>query len=621
MPGFSLSTAWAANVTKLDTPSLAATAANWSAAPAATDVGEFNGAASAASLAGLTLGGVDLTLGGLLFDGAMQGPATVAAGNNLTLGTAGIDMLAANQNVTLGCAVSLGGAQNWNVVSPQTLTVNGVVAMTNVLTINGTGAVTLGGANTGAGGLTISNGFVTFGNAVAAGTGTLALGGGTVVINGLTITNAVNVTGVAVITNGGSAATFSGNFSGAGTMNLIESTNNTLTFDTAGQLSAFAGTVKASDAMPAAYLRMYGCTGSTAATFDLGNGSVILHTRNGNAVSLGALKGGVDTTVEGARSTTAANTAYGIGANNASTTFYGTITNGTVAGATVSLTKVGTGTLTLAGTNNAGASGPTEVSAGTLQIGDGTADGSLLSSNVIIDAAGTLAFDRSDNYTITNSIANAGALTIFGGGTNTYNIGAYSGAGAINVNSGRFVLASPAAALGPVYVGPGATFERGARRQPGIGPIVVRIGRGQYIWRFVERGDSDGQRQSRRKRRGWDPGRQRRIDRKRRCQQSICAVHRRRHQRPAHRQRQPHRERIEYDHLDRLWQRIGFRRHLSVDHLQRRIDPVHRGPHEQFPSGGVRQHHVDQHHQRHSKSNRGHGRPARAPVAESDLGG
>ena len=457
--GSNLSSSWAANVTKLDTTSMAATVANWSAAPAATDIGEFNGTASAASLAGLTLGGADLTLGGVLFDGTMQGPAIVATGNNLILGASGIDLSAANQNVTLNCAVTLGGAQSWNVVSPQTLTVGGIVAITNLLTINGAGAVTLGGINTGAGGLTISNGFVTIGTNTSAGTGTITLAGGTLVINGLTITNAVNVTGAATVTNGGSAATFSGNFTGAGTLNLIESTNNTLSFIVAGQLSAFTGTVKVSDAMPVAYVRFSSCTGSTAATFDLGNGSVILHTRNGNAVSLGALKGGAYTTLEGARSTTATNTPYSIGANNASTTFYGTITNGTVAGATVSLTKVGTGTLTLAGTNNASATGPTEVSAGTLQIGDGNADGSLISSNVIIDAAGTLSFDRPDSYTITNSIANAGALTVFGGGTNTYNTGTYTGAGAINVNSGGFVLASPVAALGPVSVGSGATFD------------------------------------------------------------------------------------------------------------------------------------------------------------------
>ena len=217
----------AANVTKLDTTSMAATTANWSAAPAATDIGEFNGTPSAASLAGLTLGGADLTLGGLLFDNTMQGPAAVAAGNNLILGASGIDMSAANQNVTLGCIVSLSSAQNWNVVSPQTLTVGGAVAMTNLLTINGSGAVTFSGANTGAGGLTINSGFVTLVGTTqsAIGTGTLTLGGGTLAMNGLTITNAVNVTGTTTLSNGLSASTFSGNWSGAGTLNVIEATN------------------------------------------------------------------------------------------------------------------------------------------------------------------------------------------------------------------------------------------------------------------------------------------------------------------------------------------------------------------------------------------------------------
>ena len=148
-------------------------------------------------------------------------------GNGLTLGASGIDMSAANQNVTLGCIVSLGSAQNWNVVSPETLTVSGSVAMTNLLTINGSGAVTFSVANTGAGGLTISNGFVTcWQRGAADGTGTLTLGGGTLVMNGLTITNAINVTGATTVTNGLSAATFSGNLTGAGTMNLIECTNN-----------------------------------------------------------------------------------------------------------------------------------------------------------------------------------------------------------------------------------------------------------------------------------------------------------------------------------------------------------------------------------------------------------
>jgi autotransporter-associated beta strand protein len=454
--GSSLSPAWAANVIKLDTTSMAATTANWSAVPAATDIGEFDGTASAASLAGLTLGGADLPLGGLLFDGTLQGPATVAAGNNLILGASGIDMSAANQSVTLSCIMSLASAQYWNVVSPQKLTVGGVVAITNLLTLNGTGAVALNVANTGTGGLTISNGFVTFGNAAAGGTGMLTLGGGTLAINGLTISDAINVTGTALLTNGLSASTFSGTWTGAGTLNVIEGTNSTITFSAAGGLSAFTGTIKMSDSQPAnGFFRFSGtASGSTAATFDLGNGFAIMHTRNGQPVNLGALKGGVNSTIEGARSTTGANTTYSVGGNNTSTTFAGLITNGTVAGGTLSLTKVGTGTLTLTGTNNADATGPTEVSAGTLQIGDGNADGSLTSGNTIIDAAGTLLFDRPDNYTMNTSIANSGALTIIGGGTNTYNngSGAYSGTGSINVLNGGFVLASPVTALGLVNV-------------------------------------------------------------------------------------------------------------------------------------------------------------------------
>ena len=203
------------NILKSDTATMDA-AADWSGnAPTAFNVCEFGSTPLATTLAAMTL--VKVSLAGLQLDNNMNGPAHHRRrGNTLTLGASGIDMSAANQNVTLGCIVTLGSAQNWNVVSPETLTVSGAVAMTDLLTINGSGAVTLSAANTGAGGLTISNGYVTFGNAAAAGTGTLTLGGGTLSINSLTIANAVNVTGTALLTNGLSASTFTGNWTGAG---------------------------------------------------------------------------------------------------------------------------------------------------------------------------------------------------------------------------------------------------------------------------------------------------------------------------------------------------------------------------------------------------------------------
>ena len=448
----------AQNILKSDTTTMSA-AADWSGtAPTASTVGEIGATPQAATLAGMTLGGA-VSLAGLQLDNTMNGPLAIASGNTLTLGTSGINMSAANQNATLGCALTLGGAESWNVGSPQTLTVNGAVAINNLLTINGTGTVAFGTtANTGTGGLTISSGNVTFGAAASAGTGTLTLGGGTLAINGLTVANAIAVTGNALLTNGLTASTFSGNFTGAGTLNVIEGTNATITFSAAGGLSAFTGTLKVSDAQPIGFIRFSGtASGSSAATFDLGNSSIIVHTRNGQSVSLGALKGGANSVVMGARSTTGATTPYTIGANNLSTVFSGMITNGTVAGATVTLTKVGTGTLTLAGPN--AYTGSTTNNAGTLQIGNGTASGTLGIGAVIIASGATLAFDRPDNYTNTDNIANSGTLAVFGGGTNTYNTGTYTGTGAVNVTNGGFVLASPAAALGPVYVGSGGTLD------------------------------------------------------------------------------------------------------------------------------------------------------------------
>ena len=135
----------AGNVTKLDTTTMNGGAADWSAAPATTDVGEFGATPTLAHMAAMTLGG-NLTLGGLQMDGTTLGPLTVASGNTLTLGTSGINMSAANNNMTFNCALTLGGAQTWNVASGRTLTIGGssISAGANLLTIAGAGSTSIG---------------------------------------------------------------------------------------------------------------------------------------------------------------------------------------------------------------------------------------------------------------------------------------------------------------------------------------------------------------------------------------------------------------------------------------------------------------------------------------------
>jgi len=158
----------AANIPKLDTTSLFTNTVNWVLAPGGTDVGEFNSTPSAATLTGLTLQGTNIILAGLLFDNNMNGPVTIASGGTLTLGTSGINMTGANQNVTINCAVACGtSAQTWNVVSGKSLTVGTSVAFGSggSLTLAGAGTISLPGLNTGNGtgtiGVTMTGGSFT----------------------------------------------------------------------------------------------------------------------------------------------------------------------------------------------------------------------------------------------------------------------------------------------------------------------------------------------------------------------------------------------------------------------------------------------------------------------------
>ena len=159
-----------ANALKQDTTSLVTNSVNWSGGGgtggtvATTDIGEFGTTPSATSLAGLTLQGTNITLGGLQFDGTMNGPATILSGGTLTLGSSGINMSAANQNVTNNCALAAGASQNWNINSGLTLALGQAYsAGGNILSKAGAGALIVNGglsASSGGGGegILITNG-------------------------------------------------------------------------------------------------------------------------------------------------------------------------------------------------------------------------------------------------------------------------------------------------------------------------------------------------------------------------------------------------------------------------------------------------------------------------------
>ncbi|HEY4328695.1 MAG TPA: autotransporter-associated beta strand repeat-containing protein, partial [Phycisphaerae bacterium] len=105
-----------------------------------------------------------------------------------------------------------------------------------------------------------------------------------------------------------------------------------------------------------------------------------------------------------------------------------------------SLTKSGTGTLTLPANNNYGT---TRVTGGTLQVGNGGAAGTLGSDALMNN--GTVVFNRADVVSFDGGISGAGNFIHAGAGTTTLS-GAYSATGSFALNAGNVIFDMTAAA-------------------------------------------------------------------------------------------------------------------------------------------------------------------------------
>jgi fibronectin-binding autotransporter adhesin len=113
------------------------------------------------------------------------------------------------------------------------------------------------------------------------------------------------------------------------------------------------------------------------------------------------------------RNSSATNRTLNIGNANTSSTFSGTLLE--TGSGTLSINKVGTGTLILSGDSTF--AGTTTISAGTLQLGDGGATGSIGGGAVTISANATLAINRSGAYTFPNALTlnNNSVVSVLGG--------------------------------------------------------------------------------------------------------------------------------------------------------------------------------------------------------------
>jgi len=298
--------------------------------------------------------------------------ATTADPANLILNAGTFKYYGPTTTTDHGITVTNGGA-TFDVAGGTTLTLSGTLTGSGTLTKVDNGTLILPNATTLTGATTIGGGVLEIENTAAISTSVITFSNGTLAYNpgaGMTVANPLvftaGTTNMLIVTSGSGANPISsGTWTGGGLL-IVSNTFNPFTVN--GVLDAFTGTILLASPNGANFRFNSGggntTTGSLNATFDLDTNSAVLICRNAGTMNLGALSGGVNTSVVGQGSSTGT-VIWSIGNNNLSTTFSGVIKND-AANQISSVTKVGAGTLTLAGQNTY--TGATTIFAGALAL-------------------------------------------------------------------------------------------------------------------------------------------------------------------------------------------------------------------------------------------------------------
>jgi autotransporter-associated beta strand protein len=349
---------------------------------------------------GSILGAGEVVLGGT---GASAGDGflTVTGGtlqsSFLRAATAGSRLSLSNATIVCTAPPLIGvptiTASNVTIVTPAgTGTWSGSISGSGALIKQGPGTLVLTGSNSHTGHLRVDSGTVALNHMEAAGSGMLLLGGGNASFGSVSgiATPVVMVATTGTITAGG--ITLNGSISGSAVARLAMATTTTGNLTLSGSLSGFGGTLDFGPSSGNIRLNGFGAAGGPSTTFALGASTAAIRTAFGATVQLGALTGGTGTRLQGATNNADAVT-YVVGAKGLSTSFDGTINDGvfTTPGV-VSLTKTGTGTLTL---SNAASTytGVTRISGDALAVAALSNGGSASSIGQSTAAAANLVLD------------------------------------------------------------------------------------------------------------------------------------------------------------------------------------------------------------------------------------
>ncbi len=426
-----------------------------------TTLSVLNGGAVFLNMANTYSGGTTILNGQLNINNASAigtGPLTILGGA-IDNTSSGAIALTTNNSENWNGSFSFGGTNSLNLgTGAVTLGQNGVT-----VTVNGNNPLTVGGA-IGDGGLNYS--------LTVAGSGTLILTGN----NTYSGTTTIN-SGTLQIGNGGSTGSLQTNIANSGS--LVFDLSSTFIYGAGGNIISGSGSVTQAGA---ATLILAGPNSYSGSTF-INAGIVNLAVANGSGV--GPLGNGGTIVFGGgtlqfssanqfdysSRFSSAANEAFNIDTNGQSVTFASAITS---AGAT--LTKLGAGTLILAGANSY--TGNTFINAGILNAGsaNGSGVGPFGNGGTIVFGGGTLQFSAANQFdysplfstaanqpisvdTNGQTVKFAGNLTSVGGtltvasslaggtlvltGASTYSGGTTLSSGQLNINSSGTATGSP----------------------------------------------------------------------------------------------------------------------------------------------------------------------------------
>lgn len=382
--------------------------------------------------------------------------------------------------ITLGANGGTIALRNWwSTGTVQTLYLNGVVSGSGSLSVTSGGTLSIGNNNSYSGGTVISGGStVKTTRGSAFGSGTVTLSGGTI-NGGATFGNAFVVTAGTTNTVFSDTATsssinLSGPISGSGTFFLNQGSGSHIAY-LSGDNSGMTGTMQVGLTQGGnssrVYLNSY-LAGSSSALWLPGNLGLNASNTLQTPYQFGALSG-----ASNLFNNTAGSVFIEVGGRNGSSTYSGVINE--FGGGTLTLTKVGTGTQTLAGANIY--TGQTILSNGVLSLGIAETAGisgpmgKNTNARAIVFNGGTLQYSSANSYDYSSrfsqdpgqqySVDNNGqnitwstALTSPGGslsktGAGTLTLAASNSfTGSTTINAGSILLSSSNSLFGSAVI-------------------------------------------------------------------------------------------------------------------------------------------------------------------------